>query len=290
MFAKNKKCDYTELAFFIFLQQNMQKLILIAASSALVIPALFATEDATMTTTSSGFTGTVVSTTGTANTGAIANTGTIGSGVWYNCMSGNILERKDTRAEARAIYTAEVKRLTTEHKEALKTIKGMSGTTSSGSVDKKAAKKAADVKLREGMKAAQKTFNAALKNVRQDRREDRRDCRKDIREDIKTEVKEMKDAAKEKIEATKAEAKAKAEAVKAELKEKLEIAKAKAEAARKEIKERSEALKEQREAAKAKYEELKKAGKIPAIQMGSGMMLPPVNTQSTTESGSTMAQ
>jgi hypothetical protein len=25
--AKNKKCDYTELAFFIFLQQNMQKAV-----------------------------------------------------------------------------------------------------------------------------------------------------------------------------------------------------------------------------------------------------------------------
>lgn len=248
MFAKNKKCDYTELAFFIFLQQNMQKLILVAASSALVIPALFATEDATMTTTSVA-TGTTVSTTGIVSTGVVS-TGTVGSGVWYNCMSGSISERKDTRAEARATYTAEVKRLTAEHKEALKAIKGMSGTTSSGSVDKRAAKKAADMKFREGMKAAQKTFNAALKNVRQDRREDRKDCRKEIREDVKTEVKEIKDTAKEKIEAAKAEAKAKLETSKTELKAKLEAAKAKAEAARKELKAREEAL-------KAKIKEMK---------------------------------
>ena len=250
----------------------MQKLVLIAASSALMIPALFATEDASTTMSTSAGSGTVMNMTGTAHSGA-----------WMNCMSGSIMERKDTRAEARTVFNTEVKRLTTEHKAALQALKSATGTTDSGSTltgsTRKEAKKAADKKFREGMQAAQKAFNATLKVVRQDRHEDRKDCRQDIRQEVKTQVKELKETAKEQVKNIKEEAKVKLEAIQAQHKENMQ-----------KMKERAEEFKSQRETAKAKYEELKKSGKLPTMQMGSGMILPPTNVQSTTESGSSMVQ
>ena len=250
----------------------MQKLVLIAASSALMIPALFATDDMNTTVNTPAGSGTVMNMTGTTHSGA-----------WMNCMSGSIMERKDTRAEARTVFNTEVKRLTTEHKAALQALKSATGTTDSGSTltgsTRKEAKKAADKKFREGMQAAQKAFNATLKVVRQDRHEDRKDCRQDFRQEVKTQVKELKETAKEQVKNIKEEAKVKLEAIQAQHKENMQ-----------KMKERAEEFKSQREAAKAKYEELKKSGKLPTMQMGSGMILPPTNVQSTTESGSSMVQ
>ena len=261
----------------------MQKLVLIAASSALMIPALFATEDASTTMSTSAGSGTVMNMTGTAHSGA-----------WMNCMSGSIMERKDTRAEARTVFNTEVKRLTTEHKAALQALKSATGTTDSGSTltgsTRKEAKKAADKKFREGMQAAQKAFNATLKVVRQDRHEDRKDCRQDIRQEVKTQVKELKETAKEQVKELKETAKEQVKNIKEEAKVKLEAIQTQHKENMQKMKERAEEFKSQREAAKAKYEELKKSGKLPTMQMGSGMILPPTNVKSTTESGSSMVQ
>ncbi len=174
-------------------------LIIGSIASILLVPAIFADNTSTGTTTGTGTTSTGIISTGTTSTGVVTGTGTTGTGTTgtgINCSTGTIQVNQAALMAAQVVFSSEITRLITVKQAAYTKALTLTG---SAQID---ALRSANQSFRDGFQTAVKTLQSVrqsnrsnhnefkqCKKIEKEKEKDNRDDDKDNRYNRKQEIK-----------------------------------------------------------------------------------------------------